>query len=220
MRNIAFVILGLALVLLAYVKLFMHDGPPPQPQQGVAVTPMDDNSAMSASNDSGDNSTSSSDNSDNDGSTPAKPKVPLDQSTLPNLDRLVNTDKDGNLHFDADSLDKLNLTQIQNGISALSMQQSDSSASDNESLLVEVVAQNTADAGQGIYTDNLGCSDELCGVVLSSGDRQAISSGIQGIVSDQRLSGNIDLKALPIRQHNGRYYGILVGLSTPASDQD
>lgn len=140
------------------------------------------------------------------------------QAELPQLDKLVSQDDEGDMVFDAAPLKNMPLNELQNAVATLTFAQTTEAARSNEALLNSLLASNTTE--QGIFTDNIGCSDKVCGLVLSGDSRDTVSKALDGIASSEKLQKTVKGGLKTVVQHDDRFFGILLGVEVSDPDTE
>ncbi|WP_115717547.1 hypothetical protein [Gallaecimonas mangrovi] len=132
------------------------------------------------------------------------------RNDLPQLDNLVSTNKDGDKVFDTRPLKTMSLGQLEDAIAALTFSQTNKTAQNNESLLNSLLADKAT--SEGLFAENIGCSDKLCGLVISGESRSAVTKALDAISASDALQKVVKGGLKTVVEKDGRYFGSLLGV--------
>ncbi|WP_105264870.1 hypothetical protein [Pseudoalteromonas sp. T1lg76] len=147
---------------------------------------------------------------DNDIQTKDQVKPSLDS-----FDELI-TEADGKLYMDSAPIDSMDREQLSWFISSLPNTMTQARSVDvMENLNQEIV--NYATEADGIFINDMQCSDMICGVMFESRDKSSVKTALSELSSSDSFNNNTHGGVLRILEENGTFYGVIV---TPITESN
>lgn len=127
---------------------------------------------------------------------------------IQSLDTLLMSDDNG-VYFKTESIDSMGVNEIRGLISELSNNLMTPRAVLIKENLAEV-AYGYQGSSDNVLVEDVQCSDQLCGFMLSSTELSSIQDAIDFISSNEKMKNSGKGGTLKVMQDNGIYYGIII----------